>query len=116
MPTTSSALKEAKSVEAFLDAHKAEEITRVKVGDKTPFAEYYVIATAPNPRALGALSEDLEDLYAKEGREIKVKDGTPDSGWVVVAGEEVVTHLFLSVNRKEVDLEGLLSKTRSIKK
>lgn len=92
-----------------LDEHKAEGIEVIYVADFTPFATYYVIATAPNPRALGAYKEQLGDVFEANGIPVSVSEGTPESGWVIVQGGEVCCQLFLAANRKEIDLESLLA-------
>ena len=93
-----------------LDEHKAIDIQTIDVEGFSPFANYYVLATCLNIRQLGAVAEQLEEAFEKEGFEEIRKDGTPESGWIIVEAGEVVVHLFLDVNRKEVDLEGLLEK------
>lgn len=94
----------------ILDEHKATDLLSVEVSEFNPFASYVVIATCPNPRALGAMKEILEEELAKDGIEVSVTDGEPDSGWVIVATEEVLVHMLLEANRRELDLEGLLDK------
>ncbi len=103
-------MKELTIAKKVLEDHKAEDINVIDVQGFSPFSSYYVLATATNIRHLGALSENLEEEFEKEGfQEIK-KDGIPESGWMIVEAGEVVIHLFLDVNRKTIDLEGLLEK------
>jgi ribosome-associated protein len=91
-----------------LDEHKAEEIKVIDVRSLTPFAEYYIIATAPNERALGAIAELVaDDLMAKKVPVRKI-DGTPESGWIIVDAGEVLIHLFLAETRQQVDLDSVL--------
>ena len=92
----------------ILDEHKAEDLVSVEVGEFNPFASYVVIATSPNPRALGAMKDILADELGKAEIDIAVSEGEPDSGWVIVATEEVIIHLLLAANRRELDLETLL--------
>lgn len=103
-------MKELTIAKKILEDHKAEDINVIDVQGFSPFSSYYVLATATNNRHLGALSENLEEEFEKKGfQEIK-KDGIPESGWMIVEAGEVVVHLFLDVNRKTIDLEGLLEK------
>ncbi|MBQ2069526.1 MAG: ribosome silencing factor [Bacilli bacterium] len=91
-----------------LDEHKGEDITEINVEEYTPFATYYLLATCMNPRQLNAMSDYLEEAFEKNGIDINGKDGEPESGWMIIQGGEVVVHLFLEVNRKEIDLEGFM--------
>lgn len=93
-----------------LDEHKAENIESIDVTNHNPFASYIVLATCPNTRALGAMAELLEDAFEKEEVVIRVKEGQPDSGWMIVEAGEVIVHLLLDVNRRELKLEDLLSR------
>ena len=102
------ALNEKNRIVAILDEHKADDIVSVEVGEFNPFASYVVIATCLNPRALGAMKDILAEELEKDQIEISVSEGEPDSGWVIVATEEVIIHLLLAANRRELDLETLL--------
>ena len=101
---------QAKEICDFLDERKAEDIAVFDVSGISPFASYYVIATAPNHRALGAIAELLEDKLEQEGLIRGKAEGTSDSGWIIVESEDVIVHLFTSVNRKEFALEDLIAK------
>ncbi len=91
-----------------LEEHKAEGVEVIDVSGFSPFASYYVLATAPNPRALGALKDHLEEVFDSNGIGVPVSEGKPESGWIIVQGGEVICQLFLAPNRKEIDLAGLL--------
>lgn len=106
--------KELALVKACLDEHKAEDIFSIDVRASSPFASYAVIATASNPRLLGALQGHLEEDLAKNGFDITVKEGEPDSGWVIIQGEEVIVHLMLPGNRRILDLESLLEQVNNV--
>jgi len=101
--------KEVEIAVKTLEDHKAEGVEVLDVSSFSPFCTHYVIATAPNPRALGAYKEHLEEAFEKEGIDIPVSEGVPDSGWVIVQGGDAVVHLFLALNRKEINLAGLLA-------
>lgn len=101
---------QAEEIRDFLDERKAEDIAVFDVSDISPFASYYVIATAPNHRALGAIAELLEDKLEQEGLMRGKAEGTADSGWIIVEAEDVIVHLFTGVNRKEFALEDLIAK------
>ena len=102
-------LKSVRIAKKELEERKAEDVMVVDVRENTPFADYYVIATAPNEKALGAFADYVEEALEKEGVEVRKKDGTPDSGWVIVDAGPVVVHLFSEAKRKEIALDGLLA-------
>ena len=102
------AKEELQCLISCLEEHKAEDIVDIDVSESSPFASHVLIATCPNPRALGAIQGHLEDLLVEKGIEVAVKEGEPDSGWVIIQGQEVIVHLLLSGNRRMLDLETLL--------
>ncbi len=102
--------KELELAKKCLEDHKAEEISVVDVEGFSPFSSYYLLSTANNIRHLGALSDSLIEEFEKAGFTDIKTDGIPESGWMIVEAGEVVVHIFLDVNRKEIDLEGLLEK------
>jgi ribosome-associated protein len=96
----------------YLEGAKAENIEIVDVRGNTPFADYWVMATAPNPRALKAYATDLEEKYAEAKIEVRKKEGEAQSGWIIIDAHSVVCHLFVEDKRKEFDLDGLLAKQK----
>ncbi len=106
-------IEEVKLASETLDEHKAEDIKVVDVSAHSPFVSYYVIATCSNTRALGAMADILDEAFEKAGFQVSAKEGEPDSGWMIVMAGEVLVHLFLDVNRREIDLENLLKEFNS---
>jgi ribosome-associated protein len=94
----------------YLDEAKAEDIEVVDVKDKTPFTDFYIIATAPNARALEAFSSDLEDLFIKAKIQVRRKEGIPESGWVIIDAGSVICQLFTSDKRSLFGLDNLLAR------
>ena len=93
-----------------LDEHKAEDIALIDVSASNPFASAVIVATCLNPRALGAMEDLLEDAYESEGIKVVVKEGEPDSGWIILSVSETIIHLLLEGNRRELQIEDLLKR------
>ena len=106
-------MKELKVAVETLEEHKAEDIVTIDVSNHNPFASHLVLATCLNTRALGAMAELLDDAFEKNKIEVRVKEGSPDSGWMIVEAGDVIVHLLLSSNRKELNLEELMAKLNS---
>ena len=58
------------------------------------FTDCFVIATADNPRQMNALIESLDTDLRDEGIRPSRKEGTPDSGWVLIDFGDAIVHLF----------------------
>lgn len=98
---------ELEAMKKLLDEKKTENVVVLDVRERSPFSSYWILATVSNFRALGAIADDVEEEFAKLGLDVK-RDGIAESGWVVIEGGEVVVHLFMEVNRKEIDFEGMI--------
>lgn len=109
MNETHTASEELELLRSCLEEHKAEDVLSIDISASSPFASYALLATAPNPRALAAFQDHVEEALLSHGYDVSVKEGEPDSGWLIIQGEEVLVHLLLLGHRRMLDLEGLLS-------
>lgn len=72
-----------------------------------PFADYFVIASAVNPRQMRALIDTLDKELGKDGVRPRHQEGAVDSGWVLLDYGEIVVHLFSPELREYYGLEEL---------
>lgn len=93
-----------------LDEHKAEDIAVIDVKDKTPFADYYVLATAMNNRQINALKDAIEEEFAKKKFAINHIEGTPESGWMLIDAYHVIVNIFSVEERQRVSLDQVLTR------
>lgn len=100
--------KLVKIIEATLSEHKAEDILTIDVKDKTPFADFYIIATANNFRQLKGLSEYIVDEIEKNKMTINHVEGKPETGWILIDAHHVIVNLFTTEQRERISLEELL--------
>jgi len=77
------------------------------------FTDYFVIATATNPRQMNALIESLDRDLRPAARPLRT-EGAPDSGWVLIDFGEAIVHLFAPEERRDYNLEGLWAKGVSV--
>jgi len=71
------------------------------------FADYFVIATADNPRQARALVETLDKELRDEGVRSGHREGAAESGWVLIDYGSVIVHLFSPELREVYALEEL---------
>lgn len=98
------------TIKKTLDDHKAEDIQIINLKGTNPFTDYYLIATVNNERQLGAIGDYIEEAVEAKGGEVRRKEGSGDSGWVIYDCESVIVHIFLESTRKEIKLEELVNK------
>lgn len=88
-------------------AKKAADVVVLDVRELTPVTDFFVICDSPTATHLtavsGAVSEAMEQAGAGTGR----KEGSPESGWVILDYGDVVVHLFRDRERHYYDIERL---------
>jgi ribosome-associated protein len=78
------------------------------------FTDYFVLATATNPRQMNALIDSLQrDLRGDGVRPLRT-EGAPDSGWVLLDFGDAIVHLFSPDERTYYNLEGLWAQGVSV--
>lgn len=102
--------KAVKVIEDILIEHKAEEVEVIDVHEKTPFADFYILATAGNERMLKALKEYVEEACAKNKIDIGHIEGKAETGWILIDAHHVIINLFTQSERERISLEQLLNK------
>ena len=96
-------------VKKTLEEHKAEDIVVLDVKERTPFAEYYVLATANNIRQINALAELVEEALEKKKYTINHVEGTPESGWILIDAYHVIINIFSKEERERISLDQVLA-------
>ncbi len=72
--------------------------------------DFFVLASASNERQLGTVVEEVERrLKQGERRAPRHREGTKDTGWMVLDYGEIVVHTFTEAQRAFYDLERLWS-------
>ena len=97
-------------VKKTLEAHKAEDIVVIDVKERTPFADYYILATATNIRQLNALVEIVKEELAKKKIDVGHIEGTPESGWMLIDVHHVIVNVFSKEERERISLDKILTR------
>ena len=97
----------AREVVDLLADRQAEDVVLLDLRKVAPFADYFVIATATNPRHMRALVETLSKELRQETRGSGHQEGDADSGWVLIDYGAVIVHLFSPELRDHYALEEL---------
>jgi ribosome-associated protein len=98
----------------LLSDRQAEDIVLMDIGKVSTFTDYFVIATANNPRQMNALVDSLSRDLRDDGARPSRIEGTPDSGWVLIDFGDAIVHLFAPEERTYYNLEGLWAQGVSV--
>ena len=93
---------------------QAEDILMLDVSEVSGFADYFVIMSADNRRQMEALAEDLAQTLKQAGASLHHREGTADSGWVLLDFGDVLLHLFATEAREYYRVDQLWSKGRTV--
>lgn len=104
----------AQRIVDLLSDHQAGDIILMDIGKVSTFTDYFVVATANNPRQMNALVDSLGRDLREEGVRARRVEGTSDSGWVLVDFVDAIVHLFSPEQRAYYNLEGLWAKGVSV--
>lgn len=98
----------------LLADRQAEDVVLLDVRTVAFFADYFVVATAQNPRQMRALVETLAKELRAEDVSAEHTEGGADSGWVLIDYGDVIVHLFSEEQREFYALEELWREGRPV--
>ena len=88
---------------------QAEDIVMLDIRKMAGFADYFVIMSANSRRQLEALQEDLVKSLKESGVPLHHREGTAESGWMLLDYSDVIIHLFGAEERDYYRLDQLWS-------
>ncbi len=73
------------------------------------FADYFVICSGESEKQIQAIFDEIEQTLKKEGVLPLHREGTVNSGWLVLDYGDIVVHVFSPQEREYYQLEQLWS-------
>lgn len=86
---------------------QAIDIALLDVRGVCSFADYFVICNGESERQIKTIYEEVEQALKKEGVRPHHREGTLDSGWLLLDFGDVIVHIFASFERGYYQLEKL---------
>jgi ribosome-associated protein len=87
-----------------LDGDKAEDIVAIDLSNKSPMADYMVIASGRSNRHVAAIAEHLAEELKKQGLNGR-PEGLPQGDWVLIDAMDIIVHVFRPEVRAFYNLE-----------
>ena len=94
-------------IASLLWDHKAADIVALDVQGLTMLCDYMIIASGRNTNQVKALADDVDDLMAQEGAQLRRSEGTGEGRWVVLDYATILVHIFHQEERAFYNLERL---------
>lgn len=93
---------------------QASDIVMLDIQGLSDFADYFVILTAESTRQIESLREDMEMALKDVGATKHHREGTAQSGWVLLDYGDLIIHLFGPEERDFYHIEGAWSEAREV--
>lgn len=94
----------------LLSDRQVEDIALIDISKVSDFTDFFVIGTANNERQMRAVVDTLDKELGLLGVQLRAREGTPDSGWVLLDFSGVIVHLFSAEARAFYRLDELWSR------
>ena len=94
-----------KKVYQVLNDKKAEEITLLEIGQISPIADYFVIASGSNVNQLNAMKDAVDEVMYTNGLHARQIEGNSKSTWILMDYGDMIVHLFSKEDRLFYNLE-----------
>ncbi len=86
------------------------------VEELTTLTDYFVICEGKSERQLRAINDAILDELKKQEVSIYHKEGTPESGWILLDYGNVIVHIFSPERRSYYQLEELWKEAPTVMK
>lgn len=93
---------------------QAGDILMLDIRQVSYYADYLVICSAESGRQIKAISEEIEESLDSSGTRLMRREGTEDSGWVLLDFGDVIVHIFAPEERNYYELESLWSRATPV--
>ena len=96
-------------IESKLDEDQAQDIVVIDLKNKSPIADYIVVASGRSQRHVGAIADHLSRALKDAGHGKAHLEGMPQADWVLIDAGDVIVHLFRPEVRAFYRLEQIWS-------
>ncbi|MCL2200112.1 MAG: ribosome silencing factor [Defluviitaleaceae bacterium] len=100
-----SELTAVKALHKALDTKFAKDITIMELGELSPIADYFVLATGGSAPQIASLMQIAEEILKAHGLLLKHTEGMQSGKWVLLDFGSVIVHLFDKESREYYNLE-----------
>ena len=85
----------------------ATDLVAFDVSERFPLADVFLIASAPNERAVGAVVDGVEEALFKAGTKALRSEGGGENRWVLIDFGDLIVHVQHPEERQLYSLERL---------
>ncbi|HLX41415.1 MAG TPA: ribosome silencing factor [Ktedonobacteraceae bacterium] len=104
----------AKAIVDVASDKKAADIILLDIRDVTTIADYFVICNGNNTRQVQAIADAIDEELGKQGANVLHREGTAETGWLLLDFGDVIVHIFGVKEREYYRLERLWSEAKTV--
>lgn len=104
----------AKAAVDIASDKKASDVLLLDIRDVTVIADYFVICSGSNSRQIKSIADTIDDDLGQQGATLLHREGTADSGWMLLDYGSVIVHIFGIKEREYYHLERLWSDAKTV--
>jgi ribosome-associated protein len=93
---------------------KASDVLLLDVRDVTTIADYFVICSGSNNRQIQAIAEAIDEELRKQDARLYAREGTGETGWVLLDFGDIIVHIFGPNEREYYRLERFWSDAKTV--
>jgi ribosome-associated protein len=93
---------------------QASNIVMLDMRGVCSFSDYFVLSSGETERQIKAIGEEIEKALKEGGVTPQHREGTADSGWVLLDFGSVIVHIFSPDQREFYQLEELWSQATPV--
>lgn len=104
----------AKLVVEAATEKKASDVVMLDIRELSVIADYFVICTGTNSRQIQAIASSVEDALSQVKIATRKREGSAETGWVLLDCGDVIVHIFGPMEREYYRLERLWSEAPTV--
>jgi ribosome-associated protein len=104
----------AKAAVDIASDKKAFDVVLLDIREITVIADFFVICSGNNSRQIQTIADTLEEDLEKQGASLLHREGSAETGWILLDFADVIVHIFGPQEREYYRLERLWNEAKTV--
>ena len=104
----------AKAAVDIASDKKAFDVVLLDIREITVIADFFVICSGNNSRQIQTIADTLKEDLEKQGASLLHREGSAETGWILLDFADVIIHIFGPQEREYYRLERLWNEAKTV--